>query len=224
MILVVDTSTQSIGLALYNGTEVIGEMVWQTRSHHSVELAPAVKSLLNRCGVEPARLTALGVALGPGSFTSLRIGLAFVKGMALTLHIPVIGIPTLDVVAAAIQPHGDFPLAAILRAGRARLAVGWYDWTDEAWQARGHAEVMDFETLSGIFKQPTLVCGELDAEQRAALARKKKNVLLASPSLSVRRPAYLAELVWQRLQTGQVDDVISLAPIYLHFNDPIPTP
>ncbi|HQN04794.1 MAG TPA: tRNA (adenosine(37)-N6)-threonylcarbamoyltransferase complex dimerization subunit type 1 TsaB [Anaerolineaceae bacterium] len=224
MLLVVDTSTQSVGLGLFDGTEIIGEMVWQTHSHHSVELAPAVNSLLKRCKVPSSSLTALGIALGPGSFTSLRIGLAFVKGFALTLHLPVIGIPTLDIVAAAITPQNDYPLAAILRAGRSRLAVGWYDSEDTRWRSRGEAEVMGFETLSGMFRQPTLVCGELDPDQRAALARKKKNVILASPALSVRRPAYLAELVWERWQAGQADDVVSLAPIYLHVKDPIPSP
>ncbi len=224
MLLVVDTSTQSVGLGLFDGTEVIGEMVWQTHSHHSVELAPAVHSLLKRCKVPSSSLTALGVALGPGSFTSLRIGLAFIKGFALTLHLPVIGIPTLDVVAASITPQNGYPLAAILRAGRSRLAVGWYDSEDEIWQPRGEVEVMEFETLAGLFKQPALVCGELDPIQRAALARKKKNVILASPALSVRRPAYLAELAWERWQAGKTDDVVSLAPIYLHLKDPIPVP
>ncbi len=47
-------------------------------------------------------VTALGVALGPGSFTSLRVGLAFVKGLVLARHIPIIGISTLDIVAAAV--------------------------------------------------------------------------------------------------------------------------
>lgn len=224
MLLVVDTSTQSVGLGLFDGTEIIGEMVWQTHSHHSVELAPAVNSLLKRCKVPSSSLTALGIALGPGSFTSLRIGLAFVKGFALTLHLPVIGIPTLDIVAAAITPQNGYPLAAILRAGRSRLAVGWYDSEDTRWHSRGEAEVMEFETLAGMFKQPALVCGELDPDQRAALARKKKNVILASPALSVRRPAYLAELAWERWQAGQADDAVSLAPIYLHVKDPIPSP
>jgi len=223
MLLVVDTSTQSVGLGLFDGNEIVGEMIWQTRSHHSVELAPAVHSLLKRCKVPSTSLTALGVALGPGSFTSLRIGLAFVKGFALTLHLPVIGIPTLDIVAASITPQNGYPLATILRAGRSRLAVGWYDSEDTRWQSRGEAEVMEFETLAGMFKQPALVCGELDPDQRASLARKKKNVILASPALSVRRPAYLAELAWERWQAGRADDPASLAPIYLHVKDPIPS-
>ena len=51
MLLAVDTSTQWIGLALYDGADVLGEVVWQSRSHHTVELAPAIADLLQRCGV-----------------------------------------------------------------------------------------------------------------------------------------------------------------------------
>src|SRR5512138_2408534 len=99
MLLAVDTSTTWIGLALYDGMRVLGEMTWQSKNHHTVELSPGINELLNRCGVTTANLGALGVAIGPGSFTSLRIGLAMVKGMALALRIPVVGVPTLDVLA-----------------------------------------------------------------------------------------------------------------------------
>jgi tRNA threonylcarbamoyladenosine biosynthesis protein TsaB len=66
------------------------------------------------------------------------------------------------------------------------------------------------------------VCGELTGEARAILARKRKNVLLASPAQSLRRPSFLAELAWKRWQAGQVDDPVTLAPIYLHVGEPIP--
>ena len=101
MLLALDTSTQWIGLALYDGTQVFGEEIWQTHNHHTVEIAPAVQRLMGRCAVLPSALEGIGVALGPGSFTSLRIGLAVAKGMALALHLPVAGIPSLDVLAAA---------------------------------------------------------------------------------------------------------------------------
>ena len=85
MLLAVDSSTQTVGLALFDGTQVMGEMIWQTHNHHTVELAPALESLFRRCNVSMSALQALGVSLGPGSFTSLRIGLALVKGFALAL-------------------------------------------------------------------------------------------------------------------------------------------
>ncbi len=221
MLLAVDTSTQTIGLALYNGWQVVSESTWQSRNHHTVEVAPAIHSLLSNCGIKPSALQALAVASGPGSFTSLRIGLAVVKGMALSLHLPVVSLPTLDILAGC-QPPQNYPLAAILQAGRGRLAVGWYHCNGERWESQGKAEVVTIQQLSTRIQRPTIVCGELNAEERQLLARKRKNVLLASPAQCSRRPAVLAEMGWKLWQAGKVEDPVSLAPIYLHVAEEIP--
>jgi tRNA threonylcarbamoyladenosine biosynthesis protein TsaB len=163
----------------------------------------------------------LGVALGPGSFTSLRVGLALAKGLALARHLPMIGIPTLDILAAA-QPVRDLPLAAVLQAGRGRLAVGWYRAAENGWQAEGPATLTTAEALAQSINAPTIVCGELSAEERQRLARKHKNVILPSPAQCVRHPGFLAELAWARWQEGQVDAAGSLAPIYLHVAGGVP--
>jgi hypothetical protein len=88
MLLAVDTSTAQVGLAVYDGAQVIGEYAWRSSQRHTVELAPALAELLARCGLTMADVRALGVALGPGSFTSLRVGLSLVKGLALARHLP----------------------------------------------------------------------------------------------------------------------------------------
>lgn len=221
MLLAIDTSTRTVGVALYDGTQVVGEVVWSSRDYHTVELAPAVAEILRRGQVDPGEVKAVAAATGPGSFTGLRIGLAFAKGLCLARHLPLIGIPTLDVVAAA-QPVQALPLAAVLQAGRGRLAVGWYHCPSGAWEADGALEITDITRLVHRIQQPTLVAGELKEEERRALARKYKNVHLASPAQALRRPAFLAELAWKRWQSGQVDDPASLSPLYLHVGEPIP--
>ena len=215
MLLAVDTSTRWIGLALYDGSQVIAEEVWQSRNNHTIELAPAVAGLLQHTETASAGLTALAVALGPGSFTSLRIGLGLIKGMSLALHLPIIGVP-------ASQPVQEYPLVTVLQAGRGRIAVGWYIDQEGVWCAQGEARVTTVEELSQGIHKPTLICGELTGEERHLLARKRKNVLLASPASSVRRPSFLAELAWQRWQSGQVDDPVTLSPVYLHIAEAIP--
>ena len=221
MLLAVDTSTAQIGLALFDGTKMAAEMTWHSRQHHTVELAPALIELLGRTGIKMTDVQALGVAIGPGSFTSLRVGLSFIKGLSLARHLPVIGIPTLDVVAAA-QPVSKVPLAAVLQAGRGRLALGWYHSSHAEWKSDGAVKVTNVDELAEMIGRPTIVAGELNADERQRLARKKVNVRLATPSACVRRPAILAELVWARWQAGQLDDPASLAPIYLHVGAGIP--
>jgi tRNA threonylcarbamoyladenosine biosynthesis protein TsaB len=221
MLLALDTSTRNVGLALYNGVQVRAEMSWFSRDYHTVQLAPATAELLARAGVKPADLQALAVACGPGSFTGLRIGMALAKGIALVYRLPLIGVPTLDILAAG-QPLRSGPLAVVLRAGRGRLAVGWYSAQSGSWQRQGDLMVLTALELNERIQSTTWVCGELEEEEQRLLARRKKLVYLASPAQAMRRPAVLAELAWARWKDGQVDDPRSLSPQYLHFNDPIP--
>ena len=219
MLLAVDTSTAQIGLALYDGAQVAAEYAWRSSQRHTVELAPAVAELLARCGVTIENAQALGVALGPGSFTSLRVGLALVKGLAFSRHIPVIGIPTLDILAHAM-PASKLPLAVAIQAGRGRFALGWYKSSKNGWQAQGPARVVTVAEITAEVQGPSMVCGEFAAVDRQALEANKE-VHLAPPSQSLRRPAVLAELAWKRWQAGDVDEEASLAPIYLHTAEPI---
>jgi tRNA threonylcarbamoyladenosine biosynthesis protein TsaB len=218
MLLAVDTSTAQVGLALYEGAQVLGETSWISKQHHTVELAPAVAELLRRSGISMQEVHALGVAIGPGSFTSLRVGLSLVKGLALACDLPLIGIPTFDIYAAA-QPASKLPLLTAIQAGRGRLAVGWYKSSKHGWQAQGSARVIASESLIYEIRIPTLVCGEFTAEERQHLAKDELNVKLVSPAESVRRPSILAELAWARWQKGELDEQASLAPIYLHTTE-----
>jgi tRNA threonylcarbamoyladenosine biosynthesis protein TsaB len=229
MLLAIDTSTAQIGLALYDGATIPGEIVWQSRAHHTEQLAPALAGLLERTGLTMDSVKALGVAIGPGSFTSLRVGLAFTKGLALARHIPLIGIPTMDIIAASVpllDPSTGSGqrrnLAAVLQAGRGRLAVAWYKPTGNGWQSSGPTSTMTAGELEKKIRKPVIVCGEMSAEDRQHLARKYKNVMLASPAQCVRRPGILAEIAWNRWQMGKTDAAASLAPIYLHVAGGLP--
>lgn len=221
MLLAIDTSTRQIGVALYDGSQVLAESIWISQDYHTTELAPAVQNLLKRAKLGVSNLKALGVATGPGSFTGLRIGLALAKGLALACHLPIFGVPSLDITAYA-QPVQDLPMAAVLSAGRRRLAVGWYRAKEGAWISTGEVEVLEATALAERIQQPTLVCGELSEEDRRTLGRRYRNARMASPARSLRRPSYLAEIAWKRYLRDKADDPATLAPIYLHHGEPIP--
>ena len=230
MLLAVDTSTRYLGLALYAGDEgVLAEWAWRAGNHHTRALAPMIHTLLAQVGVTMEQIEALGVALGPGSFTGLRSGLALVKGLAYARGLPVVGVPTLDVVAAGVPLAPEAVLAAVLQAGRGRLAVAWYrspaaEETSTAgeWVAFKAPQVLTVEQLAQAIRRPTIVAGELTSSERARLRRRWKRVRLLSPAHCVRRPALLAELAWTRWQQDQVDDPVTLTPLYLHTGTPIP--
>lgn len=221
MLLALDTSTSQVGIALYDGNAVIGEENWTTSLRHTHELVPALQALMVRCDKSIRDIQAIGVARGPGSFTSLRVGITFAKGMALARSIPVVGIPTLDIIARTVPPT-DRKLVAVLQAGRGRLAVTWYELVKNEWHSQGSAKVMTTEELECMINKPVIICGELTSDDRRQLARRYKNVKLASPANCVRRSAILAELAWEKWKQGDVDAIASLAPIYLHTTGGVP--
>ena len=220
MILAIDTSTARLGIAVFNGTEVLAEHCWSSPNRHTVSLAPAVEELLANLEIDKKKLKALAVALGPGSFTSLRVGLSYAKGVSLGLGIPVIGVPTLDVEASQ-QALAEMPLCAFLQAGRGKLAASFYEIRRGRWTSDGNVEVYTPETLSEKIQEPTLLTGEFDADMRAVF-RKNRNIKMSGPASSLRRAGYLAELGWRIFEKGEYPPVASLSPIYLHTHEPIP--
>ena len=217
MLLAIDTSTQAVGVALYDGVQIVSERIWLSQQFHTVELAPSVFATIDQAGISINDLKAVAVAIGPGSFTGLRIGLALAKGMALAGKLAIVGIPSLDILVAS-QPIDKKPLAAILQAGRGRIAVGWYKNYSGEWKADRKVQVMTPRDLASRIKSPTIVCGELTEDERRLFRRKRITVELASPAQSLRRPSFLAELGWRRWKKGMSDDPATLSPEYLHYD------
>jgi tRNA threonylcarbamoyladenosine biosynthesis protein TsaB len=213
MLLAIDTATRATGVCLANGAQILAEHIWHSERYHTVELAPEVAVLLQRNHVDLNDLEAVAVASGPGSYTGLRIGMALAKGIALAQRIPLIGVPTLDILAAA-QPAADLRLLTLIVAGRERFAAVWYKWGAQRWNADSDPENWGWDELVSHLDQPSLVCGELDASQRTEL-HKMSQVTLASPAMSVRRPGFLAELAFKRLKAGKLPETAILTPTYL---------
>jgi tRNA threonylcarbamoyladenosine biosynthesis protein TsaB len=220
MLLAIDTSTRAIGIALYDGNRVLCENTWISKNHHTIELAPSVDQALAHVGAECSDIQAVGVAIGPGSFTGLRIGLAFAKGLAISQRSSTIGIPTLNILAESLPVQSGARLAAVIEAGRRRLAVGWYRAKDGAWYSDGDLQNLAIEEFVSMVTSPIYVIGELTGETRLRLNKTKG--ITSSPVNCVRRPAMLAELAWERWRKNDVDDPGTLKPIYLHYGDPIP--
>lgn len=222
MVLAVDTATRTAGLALYDGQSVLAELTWRAGQRHTTTLMPNLIRMLDQQELTPACLGGLAVALGPGSFTGLRIGLAVAKGLALSRDLPLVGVPTLDIVAYACVPlspgQTPLPLCALLEAGRGRFCVADYHWTKAGFQRRGDYRIVGGGEVGAGVEEPTLFCGELDAAVEQALrARLGDRAIVVPPAARLRRPGYLAQLGWERLARGERDDPAALSPIYLSF-------
>lgn len=215
MLLAIDTATALTGLALYNETGPLAECVWESRRNHTAQTLPQLDLLLRHAGVERAAIQAVAVALGPGSWSGLRVGLSLAKGLALAGGLRLIGVSTLEALA---YQHGRPGIATfpLVRLGRERFATAPF-LPDEAGPGRqGPDRNLGLDELCTELEGPTLLCGDLDAATLERLRRVAGVTLhVPPPAAALRRPAFLAELAWRRFVAGACDDLASLEPIYL---------
>lgn len=183
------------------------ECMWDSARNHTMQLLPQLDLLLAHLGREPEAITALAVALGPGSWSGLRVGLSIAKGLALAHNIPVIGISILDALVYQFSGIG-LPVVPLIRLGRERFA---------SLERQLHEPYsVTLASLAADIREPALFCGDVDATTRTQLGELLgERAHFPSLAASVRRPGYLAELAWQRFQRADVDDVVTLEPIYL---------
>ena len=232
MLLAVDTSTRYAGVALYSAPtpetgRVIASRCWYSAVNHTTELMPAVSQILENQDTSLADLTGVAVALGPGGFSALRVGMSVVKGLAVTAGKPVIGVGTLDLEAHAYLNAG-LPVCALLDAGRNEVASARFDREglricDDTVGTPEELvnELMDASLQETKSQKPgksrTLFCGEGVINWGELIRDRMKSRALVIESTPASRLWSLCELGWQRLQQGQVSDLASLQPIYLRM-------
>lgn len=136
LLLALDTSTRQASVALCTEQTVLGEYTWQVGNNHSVELLERIQRLFAECGTTMQALDAIAVATGPGSFNGLRVALTTAKSLAFALQKPLVGISTLDSIAAQ-HCDWDGPICAVLEAGRSELYAACYTFEHTFEQTAG---------------------------------------------------------------------------------------
>jgi tRNA threonylcarbamoyladenosine biosynthesis protein TsaB len=159
LLLALDTSTARAGVALYDG-DVIAEATWPAQRQAGQSLLVEVRRLLDAAGRAPAHIAAVAVAVGPGSFSALRVGLSTAKGLALALGCPLLGISTLEATAAPHRGRGG-TVWALVDAGRARVVAAPFAGDEGGWGRRGEPWHGPAADLAGVVAGPALVCGEV---------------------------------------------------------------
>ncbi len=205
MILAIDTATRVISLALHGGDRLLAERTWRTENVHTVELAPQVALLLDQSHRAPADLTAVAVCIGPGSYTGMRIGLAYAKGLALALARPVIGVSTFEV-SLLSAPRSAATAAVLVPAGRGRHILARFERGDGGlvWRAAGEPAVYDLTSLGNELRSAPAqaIVGEWDGLSEDLVAELATRSRIAAPHEAVRRAGALAEVAWRRQRDG----------------------
>jgi tRNA threonylcarbamoyladenosine biosynthesis protein TsaB len=212
-LLAIDTSADRAGLALFDGS-ALTELTWPAARLQTIQVPRRIAELLADAGVTPAELGGVAVAIGPGTFTGLRVGLSLAKGFALAGNLPIVGVRTLEATAWPWAGAGRAVIAA-LPAGRGRLV--WQRFGRDGAEIDGPVNGTPADLLDAIENESAeidAIVGELPADLREALAAAPVPVI-AEPGLASRIGA-VAQLGWRRLSAGDVDDLATLEPIYVH--------
>lgn len=213
MLLAIDTSTRNAGVALARQGQVVAARSWRSAVNHTAELMPAVAHLLEASGLSVQDLDGIAVALGPGGFSALRVGMSVAKGLALASGKPMAGIGTLDAEAQPCLQSG-LPVCALLDAGRSEVSSAYFG--PDGQRLREDRICPPTELLEEV-AGPALFCGEGTAAHAEVIRERLGDRALVVGHSPAARLWALATLGHERLEAGEPDDVATLQPYYLRM-------
>jgi tRNA threonylcarbamoyladenosine biosynthesis protein TsaB len=214
-LLAIDTSSAYASIALHDGRDVIAEETWLAHRRHDDKLFPSIASLLALGGLDAASVRIIAVAIGPGSFTGLRVGIAAAQGLARGSGAAVVGVETLDVIAHPFAATGR-RVCAVVPAGRGEHYAAMYRMRGGAFGRTTGILVGSVADLARRVGVETLFAGEIDDATAAALRDALgPRALVPPPGVLVRRAGHLAEIGWTRAASGAGADASTIEPLYV---------
>jgi len=221
--LAIDTSGEICTLALGRDRELVTER----RFHHKMNLLrrilPNIEEMLSDAGLEPAELDAIIVALGPGSFTGLRIGVTIAKSLAYSLSKPIVGGGTLDALARSVAPTATELVCPMIHA---RANEVYWTLTDSSGTARlaEHEISTVHQALESVAERGVNVyfCGTGATRNAEAIRHKLGNTAVVGERWSEHPGgSALLDLGLRRIEHGDLDDALALAPMYVRKPTPL---
>ena len=221
-ILGIDTSTRicSIGL-IEDKTILIEYTINSLLKKHSAFLVPAIKNMFEQVDLELHDIDGIAISLGPGSFTGLRIGLGVAKGLAYANSLPLIGIPTLEVLAFPFKEMPYF-ICTILDARKSEVYSAVFQGGNNL------EKVLDFrcENINNLLKRLYNLKGKIIFTGVGALGYREiiekkidQNVLFIQSTLNLLLGSSIAFLGLERFERGEGDNIFSISPIYLRKSE-----
>lgn len=224
-ILAFDTTTEVSSIAVADENGVLGEYNFAHHMDLSQRLMVDIVSILKDSHVDMKDLDAIGVSLGPGSFTGLRIGVVTAKTLAGTLGIPVVGVVSLDLLARQFDYLPGRLICPVIKVRKGEVYYAFYRSHSgglertSAYDARTIDQLM--EHAREIEGGGIIFCGDaLQANLPALREGLGDRVISAADWLNYPKASILARLTCERLQAGQVPDPTTVLPFYIRKSTP----
>jgi tRNA threonylcarbamoyladenosine biosynthesis protein TsaB len=226
LILGLDTATRRVGVVLANehgllGRVELGGTAGTSPPRHAETLAPAIAWCCEQSGVALAQVSAVAVGIGPGMFTGLRVGVTTAKVLAQTLRVPVIPVPSLDLLAYPLR-YARRLVVATIDARRNELYWAIYRQVPGGVQRVSDYELGTPDDLVAELEargEDALVCGDGSLRFADAFAPLGRRVELAGPAHASPSLSALAELALARYEREEFSVAVDVLPMYLRRSD-----
>jgi tRNA threonylcarbamoyladenosine biosynthesis protein TsaB len=221
IVLGIETSTPQTSVAFANEHGLIAATaVSAGRTHHETVL-PAIEQITKWTGVELANVAGVAVGIGPGLFTGIRVGVEIAKSLAQTLQIPILGVPSLDILAFDVR-HARRTIGAAIDARRGEVFACLYDPVPGGVARRGEFMVLSPEQLAAELQatgEDVLLTGNGATLYRQQLEEVGGKVEFASQAGAHPQATALVELALPQFAREEHDPLFEVAPIYLRKSD-----
>jgi tRNA threonylcarbamoyladenosine biosynthesis protein TsaB len=220
-VLALDTSGQVGTAAITRDGRLLAEVSFHAGHAQAERMFPALDALFTLSGLEKHEIELLAVGLGPGGFTSVRVGLATVKGLSLARGLPVVGVSSLLGLARGLSPAGGLA-AAFVDAGRGEVYAALYDLDAGAAllePALGEAGALAAEVEAAAEGRAYALGGDGLGKHAEAVAAGARGGRVASEAFwAVRASAIAVEALRAHAREG-ASDVDTLEPLYVRPSD-----
>lgn len=221
-ILGIDTSSSMLTVALSDGNKIISENHTDRQMGLLEHLAPTVEGILYENNIEITDLGAVAISLGPGSFTGLRIGMAYAKTLSYTLNIPIVGVPTLKAMAKSVSCGFADVICSLVFAR-----------VNEVYCAAFSGDLKEtfidytFMTIEELLDNPlfkdrnTVFVGSGAIKHKDLICEKVKGTAVSDENGNYVKGSALNSLAFEKIEKGQSDDVKTLVPMYIKKPTPV---
>jgi tRNA threonylcarbamoyladenosine biosynthesis protein TsaB len=214
-VLGIETATPVCSAGLAGEAGWIAETRIFAGNAHAEQLPACVGNLLAQSGISAARLDGIAVSIGPGSYTGLRIGLAFAKGMAYALGKPLVAVPTMEGLVSPV-PSCFSVVCVLMHSRKGEVYRGLFRRSGDRWLAEGECAVVEVSRLNeGLPAEDVLFIGEGAELHRRIIEKLCTNPRFIPASHSLPSGASIAMEGRGRLSAGRIDDPDALLPFYM---------
>ena len=213
-ILGIDTATKSLSLGIYDDGRVY-ECELESGRKLSSLLAPVTARCLEAAGLEVADIDYFACGLGPGSFTGMRIGIAFIKGMAWAAKKPVAGISTLDILAKNVSGASEEIVTAV-DAKRDLIYCSIYKNKNGVLKRMAPHMLLSPDQLLKKVKPNSIILGDAAGLYKELFLRRVKGAVVLDRDHWYPKANNLIELALARIKGKELTDCFRLKPIYLY--------